>query len=101
MDLRLGCQEPRLDGGGKDDLGETGLGPSEDPSKAAGGTRVESGFLGEIDLVRGPLKDEGVGRAGTEGLVNPRRIVPACLGKCKVCGGLWLRACLTCWCRLG
>jgi hypothetical protein len=32
--------------------------------------------------------DECVGRAGTEGLVNPRRTVPAFFGKCKVCGGL-------------
>jgi hypothetical protein len=42
MDLRLGCQEPRLDGGGKDDLGETGLGLIEDPLKVADGTRAES-----------------------------------------------------------
>jgi hypothetical protein len=88
MDLRLGCHEPRLDGGGRDDLGETGLGPNEDPLNAADETRAEARCLGDVDLVRGPIADEGVGSVGTEGLVNPRRVAPACFGKRKVRGGL-------------
>ena len=87
MDFRLGCHEPRLDGGGSDDLGEIGLSPIEDTLYAADGTRLEGRLSGEVDLFRGPLIEEDVGRAGTDGLVKPRRSVPAFFGRLSICGG--------------
>ena len=87
IDLRLGCHEPRLEGGGSDDLGEMGLGPIEDALYAADGSKVEGRDFGEVDLFRGPFREEEVDRAGTEELVKPRRSVAAFLGRFSVCGG--------------
>ena len=74
MDLRLGCHEPRLDGGDMiDDLGErfVGLSRVADPLNTKDEFRLATRCCGDMDLFRAPDRGGGSGKAGTEGLVKP------------------------------